>query len=66
MSKRKTLTAEPNVRIEDIMAAREGRKLKKMKINFSYLKIYVIWKKHVVQKKSHQLDQNFIKFSFQK
>jgi len=29
MSKRKTLTAEPNVRIEDIMAAREGRKLKK-------------------------------------
>jgi len=28
MSKRKTLTAEPNVRIEDIMAAREGRNLR--------------------------------------
>lgn len=26
MSKRKDLTAEPNVKIEDIMAAREGRR----------------------------------------
>jgi len=25
MSKRRALTAEPNVRIEDIMAAREGK-----------------------------------------
>jgi len=28
MSRRKALTAEPNVRIEDIMAAREGRNLR--------------------------------------
>jgi hypothetical protein len=28
MSKRKGLTAEPNVRLEDIMAAREGRNLR--------------------------------------
>jgi len=29
MSKRKALTVEPNVRLEDIMAAREGKNFKK-------------------------------------
>ena len=27
MTKRKALTAEPNVKIEDIMAARDGKKI---------------------------------------
>jgi hypothetical protein len=63
MNKRKALTAEPNVRIEDIMAARDGKTMfNKNKISFFRLKIYVIWRKHAEQKKSHQHDQNFIKF----
>ena len=53
MSRRKTLIAEPSVRIEDILSAREGKNLKERKINAvsSCLKTYVTWKKHVVQRK---------------
>lgn len=66
MSKRKDLTAEPNVKIDDILAAREGRKKKKMKrcrFEFDvFVKICVIWKKRVERKKLHRHVRNYTKF----
>lgn len=40
MSRRKELTAEPSVRVEDIMAARDG---KNFKVNFSYKNLFYFY-----------------------